>query len=69
MQQTFFHGSVISFHHPVGHLASSNPEVGGMKRKEKVKGVKRGWIKGVKGERGGFKVDKREELKVEKGKG
>jgi hypothetical protein len=21
MQQTFFHGSVISFHHPVGHLA------------------------------------------------
>ena len=40
-----------------------------MKRKEKVKGVKRGWVKGVKGKRGGFKVDKREELKVEKGKG
>jgi hypothetical protein len=31
--------------------------------------VKRGWVKGVKDERGGFKVEKREELKVEKGKG
>ena len=29
----------------------------------------RGWIKGVKGERGGLKVDKGEELKIEKGKG
>jgi hypothetical protein len=25
----FFHGSVISFHHPVGHLASSNPQKNG----------------------------------------
>jgi hypothetical protein len=31
--------------------------------------VKSGWVKGEKGERGGFKVDEREELKVEKGKG
>ena len=31
--------------------------------------MKRGWIKGAKGERGGFKVDKGEELKVEKGGG
>ena len=30
--------------------------------------MKRAWVKGVKGERGGFKVDKGEELKVEKGK-
>ena len=30
--------------------------------------MKRGWVKGVKDERGGFKVDKGEELKVEKGK-
>ena len=35
----------------------------------KVNCVKRGWVKGVKDERGRFKVDKREELKVEKGKG
>ena len=26
---------------------------------------KRGWVNGVKGEKGGFKVDKGEELKVE----
>ena len=26
--------------------------------------MKRGWVKGVQGERGGFKVDKREELRV-----
>ena len=38
-------------------------------RNGKVKGVKRVWVKGVKGERGGFKEEKREELKVEKGKG
>ena len=30
--------------------------------------MKRGWVKGVQGERGGFKVDKREELMVEKGR-
>ena len=40
----------------------------GRKGEGKVKGVKRGWIKGVKCERGGFKVDKREELMVEKGR-
>jgi hypothetical protein len=39
------------------------------KGKGKVKSVTRGWIKGVKGERGGLKVDKGEELKIEKGKG
>ena len=31
--------------------------------------MKRGRVKGVKDERGGFKVEKWEELKVEKGKG
>jgi len=41
----------------------------GRKGKRKVNGVKRGWVKVVKGERGGFKVDKREELKIEEGKG
>ena len=36
--------------------------------KGKIKGVKRGWVKGVQGERGGYIVDKREELMVEKGR-
>ena len=33
------------------------------------KGLKRGWIKGVNGVKGGVKVEKGEELKVEKGEG
>jgi hypothetical protein len=36
--------------------------------KGRGKGVKRGWVKGVKDERGGVKVDKGEELKVERGR-
>jgi hypothetical protein len=41
----------------------------GRKGEGKGKGVKRGWMKGVKCDRGGFKEDKGEELKVEKGEG
>ena len=35
----------------------------------KLMGVKNGWVKGVNGERCGFKVDKREEINVERGRG
>jgi hypothetical protein len=38
-------------------------------KERNVKGLQREWVKGIQGEREGFKVDQREELKVEKGKG